>query len=408
MSRPRRPTTKSGPVRTPGRLLGHAPPLWAGFGAVAASLGISAVPFLAWLGLGVHRHAGPASVAAAAVVLVYGPALAVMFATPRTPPAKGPPSRLPRWIRRRSFTLAFGLTAWSVALFLVFPVYFPGERRQAVATGLGLLGFGSDELPQRIAARLPEEPTVATPEVAEAARLSDGPTPPPGQPLSENQIALPYEGEGRRLSVPVIFSDGDRELEVDMMFDTGATYTTLPRAVLDALGVRPRASDPTIVLHTANGEREAQIVLLDAVWLGDLRIDGVAIAVCEDCASSDVSGLLGLNVSGGFNVGIDADRREVVFTRRAVFDRKLDVKPFTDLSATFTRFPGGRVEVTVRLESRADRVVGNATTSVRCGDDTWTVELGPVDPGEVGTVRRRLPPHDACDQYEIALLSAMW
>ena len=295
-------------------------------------------------------------------------------------------------------------------LFLILPIYFPGERRSAVTTGLAVWGLGhSDEtLPERIAKTLPDETPVSTPEVAEAATLSVEAPPPAVVPLLDNQIALPYEGEGRRLSVPVIFVHDGREIEVDMMFDTGATYTTLSYAVLEELGIRPSESDPVIRLHTANGERDAQVVLLDSVWLGDLDLNGVAIATCDDCASTDTAGLLGLNVAGGYNVSIDADRREVIFTRRVKFDRKLDVKPFTDLNATFTRFPGGRVEVRVQLENQAQRFIESASTSIECGEHKWTVRLEELAPGAAQTVRQRLPRHEACSQYQIALHEASW
>ncbi|MEO0602961.1 MAG: retropepsin-like aspartic protease, partial [Myxococcota bacterium] len=211
-----------------------------------------------------------------------------------------------------------------------------------------------------------------------------------------------------RMTVPVVFANGSREVEVDMMFDTGATYTTLPLSVLAELGIDPGPSDPTIRLHTANGEREAQLVLLDEVWLGDLRLGGVAIATCDDCASTDTAGLLGLNVAGGFNLAIDADRNEVEFTRRRMFDRKLDVKPFSDLSATFTRFPGGRVEVRVTLAAASRRDIDSAVAAIGCADDKWKVELDDVLSGEVRTVRRRLPEHVPCDAYEISLHRADW
>ena len=77
------------------------------------------------------------------------------------------------------------------------------------------------------------------------------------------------------------------------MLDTGATYTTLPSGVLLRLGRMPPTEAPRLTLNTANGERSAQVVLVDRVWLGDLHLDGVAVTSCEDCASSDNAGLLG-------------------------------------------------------------------------------------------------------------------
>lgn len=361
--------------------------------ALLVALGASLVPFFALVGLAAHRHASAWATTAAATLLLYGPPLGMALASRRD----------------RPLMLASAVAAWSLALFLVLPVYFPGERNQAVATGLGLVGVGSDRfgLPARLAATLPDEPAMATPEVAEAETLKVD-VPAAAGPLADDQIALPYEGEGRRMSVPVIFGNAGRDLEVDMMFDTGATYTTLPVALLEKLGVEVGPDDPTIQLHTANGERDARVVLVDQVWLGDLAIEGVAIATCDDCASADTAGLLGLNVAGGFNVAIDADRREVLFTNRRSFDRKLDVKPFTDLSATFTRFPGGRVEVAVRLENLGRRPIDGAATSIRCDGDQWLVELAGIRPGEVGQARRKLPQHEPCEQYEIALHSASW
>lgn len=363
-----------------------------GRAAVLAGGLASILPFAAWMGLGIHRHAAPGVIVAGALAVAYLPALFALAAAPK---------------ERRALAFGATLLGWSGAAFVLLPVYFPGERRDALATGLGVLG--GEALPRAILGSLPEEPAVSSPEIAEAARADESaPKLAPPNPLHDDQIALPYEGEGRRMSVPVTFAHGGVERELEMMFDTGATYTTLSLADLAAIGIVPGPEDPVIQLHTANGEREATLVLLDQLWLGDLRIEGVAIAACDACAGPDVAGLLGLNVSGGFNLSIDADRREVVFTRRANVDRKLDVKPFTDLKASFTRFPGGRVEVTVRLGNRSPRTVDSAVASVSCGRETWDVDLGPIEPGAREEARRKLPEHDVCNQYEISMRSASW
>lgn len=191
-----------------------------------------------------------------------------------------------------------------------------------------------------------------------------------------------------------------------MMLDTGATYTTLSDSVLADLGIELTDADPVIRLHTANGERQAHILSTDAVWLGDLRLDDVAIATCNLCSSKETAGLLGLNVAGGFNVTIDADRREVTFARRATFDRKLDIKPWLDLDATFARYPGGRVEVEVIAENTGRGYIEEAKAAVRCGKQRWVVGLGSIAAGDEVVKRRKLPPHDGCDAYEISLDSA--
>ncbi len=359
-----------------------------GFLAVLASITagiLSLAPFAALVGMGAHRHAAPWVVSSAAVAVVYGPVV-LAGAFRRAHGATG---------------LAALTGAWSLLLFVVLPVYFPGERNAALRTGFGLLGFevGAD--------LLPAEPALSSPDLASAEAAVAEPALPVTE-LRADQIALPYEGEGRRLSVPIVFEDGERTVEVEMMFDTGATYTTLDTPHLERLGILPAPTDPEIELHTANGVRTAKLVLLDRVWLGDLAVEGVAIAVCDDCGGGETAGLLGLNVSGGYNVSIDADRREVVFSQRARFDRKLDVKPFVNLDATFTRFPGGRVEVVVTVENRSDRPVGEVVAALRCEAGSWNVGVADIGTEATRKERRKLPEHEPCEQYEIGMGSAAW
>lgn len=348
-----------------------------------------AAAWSALIGLGMHRHGTPWAISLSATLLLFGPPLAVGGA---------------RATHRAGWTAAASCV-WSTLLLLILPVYFPGERRSAVATGLAVVGLG--DLARALADHLPDEPIVALPEVPEAATPLEAPALAP-LTLEDHQIALPYEGEGRRLAVPVVFEHGGVTLDVEMMLDTGATYTTLPAAALATLGIHPGPDDPVVELQTANGPREASVVLVDEVWLGDIAVTGVAVATCEACAFSDTTGLLGLNVTGGFNMTIDADRREVVFSRRATVERRLDVRQFVDLSATFTTWPGGRVEIDVRLQNRASRDIAFATAEVACRDRTWEVPLGPVAAGAPARARRRLPAHEPCTQYGIGLASAAW
>jgi hypothetical protein len=320
---------------------------------------------------------------------------------------------------RRLTRLGVFQTIWAVGLLVAMPVYFPGERREAVATGLALL-LGDPEgvgMSRSLAEALPEEPHVAVAQVPQAQPIPEDVLP-PAPPIADNEIELPYEGEGRRLSIDVTFEQRGRTFDAHMMLDTGATYTTLPAQLLrDLLGVEPSPDAPELVLNTANGQRKAKVVLLDRVWLGSLPLDGVAITTCEDCASDDNAGLLGLNVTGAYNLHIDADRRMVVFSQRARFNRRLDVRPFSDLQARFVRYPGGRVEVETDLDNRSPRTILGATARVGCTEDThregskdgWTVDLGTVDPFAQITVRRRLPRHEPCEGgYSILLEDAWW
>lgn len=347
----------------------------------------------AMLGLGVARQGDAMAVSLSSAGLVFGPAVLVGMASRH----------------RRLSKVAIVQLVWATAVFLSMPVYFPGERREAVATGLSVVMGDPDgsDVARSVADVLPDEPEVSVAQVPEA-RPVELEVLPPAKPLDAHEIALPYEGEGRRLSVPVVFEHNGRTVETFMMLDTGATYTTLPMSVLDALGLVPNAGDPELTLHTANGERTARVKLLDRVWLGDLDLDGVAITACEDCASEDNAGLLGLNVTGGYNITIDADRREVIFSRRATFNRRLDVRPYARLQGRFVQYAAGRVEAAMTLDNTSDRPIASATARVSCGDDSWVLPLGQVASRAVADVRRRLPSHPRCDSYQLELHEADW
>ncbi|MFM2160828.1 MAG: hypothetical protein RLZZ383_340 [Pseudomonadota bacterium] len=370
-----------------------SPPAWRALAwTVAVPLQLTA--FAACVGLAAARHAAPGVNALAATTLVLLPgALAGAMA---------------RRDRKEAIPLVHAV--WATVVLALLPVYAPGERTTAVRTGLAMLlgPWGESGGLGELAAWLPEEPDVSTPPLPVAAPVSDAPPPPGTGPLADHEIALPYEGEGRRLSVPVVFEHGGAARETQMMLDTGATYTTLNTATLAALGRTVPADAPVLTLSTANGERQAAVVRIDDVWLGDLRLRNVAVTVCEDCAQGEVAGLLGLNVAGGFNLTIDADHREVVFAARGAHDRRLDIRPFAKLRGGFRRFPGGSVEASLTVENAAERAVGPGSVEVACGGVRWSVPFVGVGAGQVTEVRQQLPPHPGCEMYELSLGPVWW
>ena len=79
---------------------------------------------------------------------------------------------------------------------------------------------------------------------------------------------------------------------VDFIVDTGATNVALSPSDAKELGIRPRSSEYTIQMHTANGIVRAAPVLLDYVRLGPLEMRNVHATVQE--AEMGIS-LLGLS-----------------------------------------------------------------------------------------------------------------
>ena len=101
------------------------------------------------------------------------------------------------------------------------------------------------------------------------------------------------------------FDAGRFEL-VDGLVDTGATYTSIPRDILDRLGVSPQEERPFIL---ANGQQ----VSYGLAWVR-VRLDGreEPTMVIFGEPGSDV--LLGAFTLEGFGLGVDAVNRQLSAT----------------------------------------------------------------------------------------------
>jgi hypothetical protein len=363
------------------------------------------VAMAAICGLGLLRDANvvPLVIAPVGIVLLPCLGLATLFGT-------------------RPIGLAATFWIWPILVLLGLPAYFPGERSQALSTGLGVVAsvHGPEtaeraaEIGETLAHWLGPEPQIAR-EPATPIQAQPEPAPLPArspESLHDNQVALPFEGEGRTLRIPVVFENrfGD-SIETWMLFDTGATFTTLNRETLESLDITVPDDAPTVTLHTANGERTAHLVLLEKTWLGGFPVVGVTVAICEACASEDtgVSGLLGNNVSGQFTVTLDPDRQEMVLEpRKGPTDRHLDIGPWIDIDAQATAWPDGRVEVAITVSNDGNRVVETAEVGIRCGKEHFSASLTRIHPGDLRRTRVSLPRGTKCETYEVALDSARW
>jgi len=367
-------------------------------------LSIGLLAFAQLVGLGVLREGPGWAIAVGAACLLVLPVAA-----------------LSGFGKHRIESLAGAALAWPIAVLVGLPVWFPGERTDALTTGLAHLAapagqseagaaagtwigeFMGDE---SLAGRPPAELVEA---VEDNVRLSEAVVPERRRVENMDEIALPYEGSGRSLRIPVVFENDGVEQELSMLYDTGATYTTLTPAALADLGVDIPDDAPEITVNTAGGERAARIVLVDTVWLGGFPVDGVTLAVCEECGGDDEAGLLGLNVSGNFTITIDPGVRELVLEPLPQpRDRHLDITHWIDIGATATGWSDGRVEVEVQADSQVDRPVRDIDVSVECADKRFTAEVPSLAPGAHEEARISLPRGTNCETYTIRLAEAYW
>ena len=86
---------------------------------------------------------------------------------------------------------------------------------------------------------------------------------------------LPYAEDHRALLVTVAVDGEELTSDLEMIFDTGATFTTLSWAAMDTLEIHVPRDAPMAKLQTANGQIEAPLALVDAVWLGEEVVEWV-------------------------------------------------------------------------------------------------------------------------------------
>jgi predicted aspartyl protease len=366
---------------------------------------LSAVPLLtlaalALAGLAAVRHPEPVPAALATSLLLALPVLGFSALS-----------------SNRRAGLLLGANLWPVLLLMGLPLYFPGERMDAIDTGLALfVGASGHELPTRQRREwagtidgLLAQPA-ARPPSPKAQAVVEGPPPPSRLDEEAEQVALPYEGRGHSLLIPVELEGPDgRVVETEMLFDTGATYTTLDRHTLGLLGLRVPADAPRITFHTANGEATSSLVTLDRIWLGGFEVTGATVAVCDECTAGGAhAGLLGLNVSSRFLITLDTARREVILEPREQVRDQLDMRPWLDLSGRGVTWPDGRTEVTVSATNLADRALGRARVEVRCDGQRFELSMGPFAPRETLEAQASIPPPTDCDPFTIELATGAW
>ncbi len=327
---------------------------------------------------------------------------------------------------------ALGLWAWSAIVMLTIPAYFPGLRDSAARDGLRYITshldkvsayqitsgglevlslFGPEPRPTVLAKQRIQEPhapgargDAATPDEERLAIESE-----PPRPLPRRGSIIPYTGQGTSMRVLVNVDGPEFGEEVEMIFDTGATLSTLDQRTLETLDIHIPPDAPTVQLHTAAGEVEARLALLDAVWIGDEVVEWVTVAVCEPCSDFGSSGLLGLNVSSHFTVSIDHEAESIELQpRRGRRNRRLDIQPWLDLKGTLSHWADGRAEVEIKLANDSRHEISSTVIDVICNDQSFTLSLDPIPPFERHTTTAALPWGSGCGAFEISPISAAW
>lgn len=371
-----------------------------------------AVATAAVMGLGLLRGA-PAGLA-----ILAGLALAIL-------PAAGL-TRLTSSGHRLSVWWAW---AWCWALLAGLPLYFPGERQAATSAGLErLAAFMGPGISRQIAdlgagavTLLGEDPAPLRaenhqPGANPVARIERPPErevpvqlPKEDEEVDPEKVELSYSGDENSLRIEVEIDGPEVGEAFTMVFDTGATFTTLDRASLYRIGISVEPDAPRVTLQTANGKIESDLVLVDAVWLGGAPVEWVTVAVCDGCVHPPAVGLLGLNVSQRFRVSLDHERKIIDLERRTSGDdRSLDIRNWLKVRSETRESWDGAVETELTAFNDSRREIRTAVLDLECADAAFAIQLENVPPHGQATARANLPRGTDCREQRLELSRAYW
>jgi hypothetical protein len=175
------------------------------------------------------------------------------------------------------------------------------------------------------------------------------------------EVRVIYEKRGNAIVVPVTLRGSGGSVSAKMIFDTGASLTTINEATLRALGQWVATDDPTVETHTANGVVQRRLTAIESVALGAAHVGGgLAVSICEPCASGDVVGLLGLNVQRHFRVTLDHDAGKLVLAPKSPPVGHLqDILPFVEMKEASGEWQGPLLRVSLALINRSSRALRN-------------------------------------------------
>lgn len=122
--------------------------------------------------------------------------------------------------------------------------------------------------------------------------------PPPGAQRSDSDMGH------FRVAVQVGDTAGDRFASIDALVDTGATYTWIPRDVLDGLGVVPTEDRPFVL---ADGREVRYPVAWTQIKIGERA--GPTIVVFGEPGSEPILGVFALE---GFLLAADPVSRRLI------------------------------------------------------------------------------------------------
>ena len=133
-------------------------------------------------------------------------------------------------------------------------------------------------------------------------------------PVREDSEVVSLQQRGNQFLVDLTIN---REDNVKLLIDTGASMTTLSQASFYALRTSGEAIEQERrVFHTANGVAQGTVYLVPEINLGPFLLKNTRVAVLEFGIVQGIDGLLGMNVLGQFRFQIDQENRNLLLNKK--------------------------------------------------------------------------------------------
>lgn len=207
----------------------------------------------------------------------------------------------------------------------------------------------------------------------------------------DGDILVPFSEHGAAIVLPVALEGHEGQIrELDYVFDTGATYTTITSATARELGIEVPEDAPSLEFNTASGLRESRMAHLPALTVGDVRIPGLLVSVCDSCGTEQTGGLLGLNVMREFLIQMDYQQNRMRLLPRIHEgrpNRAYDISTMVDMKVEGrTEIWLGRIRWVVTLTNRGTVPIDNAIPRVdfEDGPRLYGETIERIEPGETG------------------------
>jgi predicted aspartyl protease len=100
---------------------------------------------------------------------------------------------------------------------------------------------------------------------------------------------------------------------IEMLLDTGATFTMIPWDIAEKLGYDPARSRKRIHLLTVSTSEVVPLITVEAIELYGHKVRNVEVACHDLPPASRVEGLLGLNFLRNFNIDLHFKRNLLEF-----------------------------------------------------------------------------------------------